>query len=406
MVRRTGSRGLALLTVLMLSAIVLVISLSVLGLSSNSILFVSAYHKRTAARYAAEGGVYRAIDRLEGNASFNGRFEETLPHTEASFQADVENQLGDEDASAAITSVGRAGAQRKRLKVEVRLSADAYAALASEGRLQFSGNTFINGIRSIGNPVPEPGNVHTNSSDWDAIGGDGHVDVSGKASSMGSVGTVIDLEDRLEYANRAPLKPVDRDRLLAVSFPDATLPYDGVIRRNTRIGGNLQVEGDLVVEKGCVMHVQGDLRVGGTIRGGGTVVVDGDTVFHGSSGVDLANTDGVLLYGGGDISLGHPLQVFRDGEFSRHQDAVAEYFGRMPDSAPNVLSRDLPEGTPTGIAFFEWYARQSRNPSEEFLQWRDGSVAGSEGIPTEVRLWLDSSTSILEDLRKWQKGQS
>jgi hypothetical protein len=161
-------RGIALITVLMIMVLLMILVLSVLGLSSNNILYVASFRDRIAARYAAEAGVYHAVSELEKNPSFN-------PDSDSGYDPDPKKAIAMKNGASfalevrplgssrfEVTSRGYVGPFHKTLRVEIEPSADAFNAISNAGPIQFSGDVFINGIRSLRNPGAETGNVHTN----------------------------------------------------------------------------------------------------------------------------------------------------------------------------------------------------------------------------------------------------
>ncbi|MCD6309145.1 MAG: pilus assembly PilX N-terminal domain-containing protein [Candidatus Eremiobacteraeota bacterium] len=398
-------KGIALITVLLISVIMLILILSVMGITSNNAIFMSNFRDRTSALYAAEAGIHRAIDRLTTDPYFSGTITETLPEGKGKFTATVDNA----GLSATIVSTGTVRNFKRTLQVVVETDANAFSALVCDGQIIFSGDyAYINGIKSIKYPKVELGNIHTNSPSSNAITGDPaitSVTITGKASAVGGVGNVIPDGHRYSNAPEIPTITLDKSSLLNTTFTQFSIPPDGQINQNTRIDGNLEIDGHIRLNNNCILYVVGDLKINGSLTGHGAVVVEGKTSLHGITQLDLNNTKGVVVYGEGDVSVAHPLYEEGAKGYTEPTDIkVAKFFARMPSNAPQCINSNLPPDAPRGPEFFEWYYQKSHSEDKksDFFRWRNGNqLLGQDGIPEDVKNWLDSGASISEYIKSW-----
>lgn len=425
-------RGMALIVVLMLSFILMVLLFSSFTASSNNILFVASYRSKTSAFYAAEAGIYDAINRLQSGENNNITFEAKMPKIEASYRVSVDNYLNSPQEYAIITSTGIAGNFKRCLQVRVEKGAGSYNGLFNDGTIEFKDGAFINGIRSLKNPKIETGNVHSNSDAVRAIFGSGDptkkVYITGKASAKGGVDYVsMGLpKDKVETGKAAGIKTLSIKDVIpdGTNFSSDSIPSDGVIMQNTQINGSLVINGNLKLEGNKVLYVKGDLVVNGAVYGEGKIVVEGKTTFRGYSKVST-DSQGIVIYSGGDLSVAHPLAVFggqsgaapgagsgdnlsrapAPGDGSAQpvvpDNPVATYFATMPENAPAVIQNNLPADTPRDASFFDWYRQNMASgdsASDSFKQWRNGGDKSNSGLPDDVKEWLDNSLPITEQI--------
>ncbi|MCL5037219.1 MAG: pilus assembly PilX N-terminal domain-containing protein [Chloroflexi bacterium] len=400
-----NKRGIALITVMLISVIMLIMILSVFGITSNNALFMSNFRDRTSALYAAEAGIHKAMYQLSTDPYFAGNISETMSQGLGSFSADVTNG----GLTATIISTGTIGAFSRTVRAVVETDANAYSALVCDGKITLSGDSvYINGIKSVKYPKIELGNIHTNSSALDAIAGDPSVTkvtITGKATAVGGVQNVIPDGHRQSNASKIAMKDLDKSALLNVTFTQSSIPADGQITQNTRIEGNLQINGNLRLNNNTVLYVVGDLNVKGALTGQGAVVVEGTTKLEGITELDLDNKTGVVIYGEGDVSVAHPLYTEEGKGYTRVEDVdVAKFFADMPANAPQSINSNLPPDAPRDSSFFQWYYEQSAasNPSSSFIIWRDGNpLLGQEGLSPDVKAWLDSGSPMSTKVQTW-----
>lgn len=399
---KENPRAIALPMVMMAAFIVLGVILTGLELTSRNVLFVANVHQKNAALAAAEGGVYRAMAELESNPAFSGTLVEEFPGS--AVEIEVDNQLAGA-GFANVISTGRSGKFRRQVEARLEYSTQSYETVGAEGKIVSKGPSYTNGVRSVQNPLAQPAGLHSNSPEAGAISGfaDGdRISATGTVSAVGSVDDSVVAPRSESNTPRREFLEVRRDELLSGTFASGALPADGRVNSSLRVAGNLDFADPVVLEGGAVLHVEGEAVFRGGVSGSGTVVVDGDLYVRGNSTIDYDNEEGVLLYSEANIYVAHPEAVETDGEFIAVVDPVGDFFARMPEDAPFYLSQRLPTGAPNGVEFFNWYMAESAGTDPTFLQWRDGD--GSElnpGLPSEVRLWLDSSIAINTELNAW-----
>lgn len=405
---------MALALVILCTMVVLGVLLAGLQLASANALQVGTTYRRHLARCAAEAGVHLAMHRLETQPAFRGRLDGVLAGSGAAWSVTVEP--GPTEGQLLVRADGRDrpdGPYRRRLEVIVQPATESFNALTTEGLIRTSGNTFVNAVRGLRAPVPEPGHLHTNAASAGAIDGTGRLTLTGLASTPGTVGEVVARDKRRNGAQvKSPERP-RREDLLDGEFRTGSIPDTGEVGGRLRVATSALHHGPLHLQDGAVLHVQGHLVVEGGITGQGTVVTDGNLELRGAPEPDLENTRGVVLYSEGDVVIADPstqrvqAEPGEEGRYTAAPDPVRDWFARMPATAPYALAQDLPLDAPGGAAFFDWYANQSRQPSESFTAWRDGVSSKTEprsGLPEDVRTWLDECVPLQDQIRTWGTG--
>lgn len=405
---------MALALVLLCTMVVLGVLLTGLQMASTNALQVGTTYRRQVARSAAEAGVRLAMQRLEANPDFRGNLEGVLTGSGAAWSASVAPA-----GTAGLLRIRAEGRDRPKgpyhhgLEVTVRPATESYNALTTEGLIRTSGSTFVNAVRGLRAPVPQPGHLHTNAAAHPSIDGTGTLTLTGFASTPGTVGDIVTKDKKRNGAKvETPERP-RREELLAGEFRVGGLPDSGVVDGRLRVPRSALHHGALRLQPGAVLHVQGHLVVEGGVTGEGTVVTDGNLEIRGADSPDLENTRGVVLYSEGDVVIADPtavrvqLEPGEEGRYSAGSDPVRDYFARMPPTAPFALGENLPLDAPGGAGFFAWYARRSRQPTKEFTAWRDGVSSATEprsGLPEDVRGWLDQSVPLVDDIQAWSAG--
>lgn len=399
---KRSRRGIALITVLMVSGVVVAFIFGGLSMATQHLFQVSSTHLRNRALCAAEAGIYAARYRLEQDMTFQGTVAGSLPQDEASYNAEVTRQ----GPLAEVAVVGRCGASVRRLKVKLSLDPDSFNAMGTDGKILIDKYSFINGVRGYRDPRSARGNIHTNSTANDALkvngppptgGPGGRLSVTGTASALG--GIVGDVDGRT--ANEGSISSLKQTKadLLAGTFPGTMIPSDGVVTENTVIPGRLDMAAPLNIPEGVTVHVQGDVVLHQGVIGKGTLVVDGNAVVRGAGGMQDNNGAGVLLYVDGDMALANPRATFDGTDWNAPVDPVGHLFAQMPEDIPYILAQRLPLGAPDGPAFFAWYEQNRQNPSPAFRQWLNGDgTIQNPGISQSARDWLDLAGPMAANL--------
>lgn len=394
-------KGMALITVLLVMSVVAICMLAGVQLTGKNLLFLGAVHRNNLCLGAAEAGVYGAIAQLEVNPAYAGPLSGQLKNG-SRFRVTLE-RAGN---TVRLTSAGSFDDSVRTLQVTLGVSSDSFPGLACEGLVDVGGSAFVNGIRTTANPLPDKGNIHTNSNGDPAIVVGNRLSVTGEASAVGTIrGTVHGTQKPGD--DPQTLGSLNKAALLSGSFTTGGVPANGVVTGKLYVDGDLQLDVPLVLQPNSVVHVRGDAVLRKGVSGSGTLVCDGNVVLRGTEAVDLNNDKGVVVYAEKDLMVGHPLAAVDEDSlrFEAPVDPVGEFFARMPDDAPYILGQRLPADAPIGLAFFNWYKDQAASGSASFQLWRDGD--GSElspGLPPTVKTWLNESIPLNAQLNAWAGG--
>lgn len=409
-------RGFALVTVILIVLIMVVLLFGAMSMTSQTILFIGNFKHRTAALYAAESGLACAIDQVERTSSLT-QVTGNLANSPGSYTVDIQHYAGSPTTKEKYTfySTGKVGMFQRKIEVQAEKSAGSYNAVSCDGKIEFDGSVFINAISSVLYPRLETGNVHTNFGGNPAVdaGNDFVLDITGIISAKGTITNLIPDEHKREGVEQTfgtlskedLLKDADGNPL---SFPNDTIDSNGIVTQNTHIVGDLTINGLIELQAGAVLYVEGNLTINGGIVGSGTVIVaqvqnpdydpenpdpeisqyiKGNSTIKGSMELKTDNTDGIVFYSEGDITVAHPMLVTDPG----YSDEVSEFFAEMPEFAPLYITHSIPEDAPTGTDFFEWYAGNHNSQDEGFLLWLNGDgTAASPGLSPEVKEWLNN----------------
>lgn len=394
------ARGMALITVLLVMSVVAICMLSGIQITGKNLLFLSGVHRNHLCLGAAEAGVYAAIQKLEDDPGYAGPLQSQLRNG-ARFRVTVTHA----GQQVTLVSVGTFDNASRTVRVTLGTSSDSYPGLACEGHVGV-GMAFVNGIRSTANPLPDKGNLHTNSAGDPAIDA-GRLSITGEASAVGSISGTVDGKKK-PNDDPVTLGSVNKAALLTGTFTEGNVPANGVISGKRRFKDgeitDLVMEVPLVLQPDAVLHVTGDCILKKGVVGSGTLVCEGNVLIRGNEKVDLNNSKGVVVYAEKDLTVTHPLAaVDLDSErFEAPVDEIGDYFARMPSDAPYILGQRLPADAPIGIDFFNWYRDQSGSLPPSFTLWRDGD--GTElnpGLPPNVRTWLQDSLPLNQQLNNW-----
>ncbi len=403
-------RGMALIAVLLVSVVLLMFVLCGLEVTGQNLFVVGRVHEKNKALYAAEAGIYETMAQLETLDHYPSAGSGPLVKLSngASYEVSLERN-GDD---VVLHSTGRSGSVQRKLRVHLTLSSDSFFALTNERNVDITQHAFVNAVESTLNPVPGPGNIHTNSGDTGAIlgspdpaGGDTKMSVTGEASAVGQI--TVDVAGKTHpsanFVN--PLTP-DINQLLGNQPPtDVTaLPADGQIQGHTRIS-SVDTTGYVNIPEGAVLHVTGDAAFGHGVGGAGTLVVDGTTLIRGNDEIDLNQPKGLYLYSTGNVTLLHPEATFQRSvsvtttetvvtetavdTYTSVPDPVTDYFASMPQGAGFSMRQSLPLNAPTDLSFFTYLEKESLQPDEAFKMWMDGdNTVQFPGLPPKVKSWL------------------
>lgn len=396
-------RGMALITVLLVMSVVAICMLSGIQITGKNLLFLGGVHRNHLCLGAAEAGVYGAIKELEEDPGYAGPLQGQLRNG-SRFSVTVTHS----GSIVRLVSVGSFDQASRTLRVTLGMSSDSFPGLACEGHVG-AGTSFVNGIRTTANPLPDKGNIHTNSAGSPAIAAD-RLSVTGEASAVGSISGTVHGKQK---PNDDPLTlgTLNKASLLSGTFTPGVVPSNGVVSGKLLFQNgsttDLVMDVPLVLQPNSVLHVTGDCVLKKGVTGSGTLVCEGNVIIRGNESIDLNNSKGVVVYAEKDLTVTHPLaEIDTDTErFEAPVDAVGNYFASMPADAPYILGQRLPADAPIGIDFFNWYKAQNSSPAESFSLWRDGDGTElSPGLPPNVKTWLNDSIPLNQQLNDWVSG--
>ncbi|MFN8606854.1 MAG: hypothetical protein U0931_04940 [Vulcanimicrobiota bacterium] len=401
---------MALIAVLLLSMVLLMFVLCGLEVTGHNLFMVGQVHEKNKALYAAEAGVFETMAQLEGLDHYPtpGTGPVVTLGNGARYQVSIERN-GEE---VVLHSTGYSGGLQKKLRVQLTLSSDSFFALTNQREVDITQHAFVNAVESTLNPIPGPGNIHTNSDQSDAMlgspdpnGGDTKMSVTGEASAVGQISVAVAGKTHPSANFVRPLT-LDVNQVLGDLPPvDITaLPGDGKIEGHMRIS-SLDAADYVHIPEGAVLHVTGDAAFGHGVGGAGTLVVDGSTLIRAHDEINLNEPKGLFLYSAGNVTMLHPEAVFQRtvsttetttevieravDVYTSVPDPVSDYFASMPKDAGFSMRQSLPLNAPTDLSFFTYLEKQSLAPDEAYRLWMDGdNTVKFPGLPPAVKGWL------------------
>ena len=415
------SRGIALISILAICAVLLFILGVGLKLGSNGVLFVSQVHKRNVALSAAEAGVYEAMAAIAGNKGFSGTWTGTLSESKASYKAQVTNSLSTA-GTLVVVSTGEFGGVKRTLRAELEPDALGFDGVSVDGKVYMFDQGYVNAIASPENPVARPGNIHTQFIGAEAayqgrdFGEDGTqplIHVTGSLTSNGSLGTTYTRTARSAASgvNKSGYR-LDPVQMQSGSFTTVSTLSGGTLSGNTEIGTDpdtsvTQIPNKLIVPKGVTLVVNGRAEFLGGLAGEGEVVVNGDAIVRTDANFDPNTKEGVKLYSSKSVFLTHPEAELVDSEVIAHLDPVGDYFAQMPMEASVELAIDFPTAAPKGGAFFNWFNSAVSSPNSEFDLWYNGDGTDIHpGLSQETKDWLLQSEPLKTEIADWAASTS
>lgn len=405
-------RGIALVTVLLVAAVLMTIVSVGLKLGSDGVLFVSNVHKRNVALAAAEAGVYEAIVALQNDKKFQGHLQGTLSGSQGTYSCDVRNTIFG-DGLVRVVATGEFGGTRRTLKAELEPDSGGFDGLSVKGVVGVFQRSYVNAIASSENPVARPGNSHSEFTGAGGSyvgaepqpGGPARLHVTGTLSTLGSFDSALDRVARDEEENYSKptyrLDPTEMES--GGGFTPATSLAPGTLAGNTEVNNEVEVTGKVVVPKGVKLVINGDARFLGGLSGEGEVVVHGNVVLRTDSTFDPEIKEGVKLYCDDSIVITHPTaSVDQHGVDEGDFNAVGDFFAQMPLEASSELSTNLPLSAPRGGDFFDWFDGKVDSPDPDFQLWYQGDDTSiNPGLSEETKQWLQKSRPIHTEIEHW-----
>ncbi len=412
-------QGIALVTVLMVAAVLLAVVSVGLKLGSSGVLFVSQAHKRNVALSAAEAGVYEAIIAIQKDRAFQGTVSGTLPESGASYSYSLTNHLAN-SSEATVISTGEYGGIRRTLRVELEPDSAGFQGMSLGGKVYIFDQAYFNAVASSDNPVARPGHAHSeyNAESFSFVGRDydGNGRIRIHATGVLSAGAGYDsnlvptTKETLTNTNR-PKYRLDKAAMLSgggfTSRTPGQLSSGGTVSANTEVdagGGRVTISNNLFIPKGVTLHIKnGDLELLGGVSGDGQLVVDNDVLVRTSNTFDSSTKEGIKLLAGGSAFVAHPLAS--GGESDLHlppPNVVGDYFAQMPLEASYEISTNIPVNAPKDGAFFTWFNANVDNGDANFQLWYNGDGTDiNPGLSEETKHWLQQSRPIRNEIQTW-----
>lgn len=406
-------RGIALVTILLISAVLMTIVSVGLKLGSDGVLFVSNVHKRNVALAAAEAGIYEAMAAVQNDKSFHGHLQGTLADSGSTYRCEVENELFS-NRVVRVIATGEFGGTRRTLKAELEPDSGGFDGLSVNGVVGVFQRSYVNAIASSDNPLMRPGNAHTNygsGANAGYVGAEARSNGAALLHATGGLSAQGDFDSSLERVSQGettgqtkPQYRLDSTQMESGgSFTTATSLSPGTLTGNTEITNDIEVTGKVIVPKGVKLVVRGDARFLGGISGEGEVVVHGDAVVRTDAVYDPSIEEGVKLFVDDSVVVTHPSATIDEhgvdeGTFNQ----VGDFFAQMPLEASDQLSTNLPISAPRGGDFFTWFDTQMTSPSPEFQLWYEGdNTSINPGISEDTKSWLQNSRPIHAQIAAW-----
>ena len=330
--------GFALVTSLMLCAVLLILIGAMVHRVRQGAAFQLAGRYEINALAAAESGLDDVLQRWSQTPAWEGPLDVTLPGGESSYhvrfgsQQSVNNLLGLEarDGPPGSLSVpaglayvvveGRSAGRVHRLEALVGpqgLTGGFHSAILATRDIHFQGDVQVDGRRSFDDATPVDADVVTTSRDArdDIIRSDSGASIniqgsvransnqpgsiqSGVASGASkgprigeavAVPAAVNVVERIDLHNTSPA-------------PSMTGLFTRLPAGDYYMNGDFNYSGDLKLN-GANLYVKGDVVVTGSIGGKGSVFAAGSTSLYGDADLDVGNDAAVALYSKGDVTL-------------------------------------------------------------------------------------------------------
>lgn len=413
--------GVALMTVIVVSAVVLVVLSAGLKLGNSGVLFVSQVHKRNVALSAAEAGVYEAILALQKNRLAQGTFQGQLSESGASYSYTLENRFSSH-RDAVVTSTGEYGDTKRSLKVLLEPDSAGFSGASLGAKVYVFDQAYFNAVASSDNPVARPGNAHSNytKESLSFVGRD--YDGNGRwglhATGTLSAGTNIDQTLNPIARDISPNTTRDgyrlnRQKMLSqggfTTRSTSELRAGGHLSSNVVVDGPIEIVGKLFIPKDVTLHVRGGkAEFLGGVSGDGQIVVDGDVLVRTDSALDSSVKEGTKIFSEGSAFIVHPTTSGGEEDLNiPPPNIVGDYFAQMPLEATYELSTNLPINAPQGGEFFSWVNSQvgGGGGDSNFQLWYNGD--GTDiypGLSEETKTWLNNSRPIQQHIQTWADG--
>lgn len=382
--RSRRDRGLALVTVLLSSVVLLMMVIALYKAVQGELLVSQNFRDQNGATYLAEAGIMDAIAELEADPAWTAGFKDkSIPGVPGTYTMvfntsgsdfsplqSVNNSDGSSDENyrgegmvpagyASLVCTARVGSQSRTLEALVHLGGGLYStdsALVSSGRIDMRGDIKVDGRAAIGDATRVPGDVQSDlndpGDDLVTYDGTGTALFDGKVATVGAAATAINLNGALPADGTqtgASAKNAQDVNILGKiaansSAPPAVVTPTGTTTLNP-VGGTSKLfhngdltitDGDLVLN-GVELYVNGNVDITGSITGDGTLYVGGKTTFQGDARILAATPDKVGLFSEGDVKLtGFDGTAYMEGLVSNGQISESNW-KQLSDSISNYI---------------------------------------------------------------------
>lgn len=344
------NRGLALVTVLLFSMILMMMVIALYRSVEGELLVSQNFRDQQGATFLAEAGVMDAVAQLETDPDWTAGFQDkTLPGIPGSYTVtfnttgapysnlesvnNSDGSGGDNYRGTAMVPAGyvdvvctaKVGSQKRTLEALVNVGGGLYqvdGAMVSTGRIDMRGDITVDGRAAIGDPTRVDGDIQSDLNDPGnnlvTYDGSGTALFDGKVSTVGSAAAAINLNGATPaggtQTGASAKNPQEVNILGKIAAHSGATPFSvnstGTTTLSPSGGDNkLYHSGDLVITDGDLvlngveLYVDGNVSIKGSITGEGTLYVGGKTTFEGDARILAATPDKVGLFSEGDVKL-------------------------------------------------------------------------------------------------------
>lgn len=349
-VRLGANRGLALVTVLLFSMVLLMMVIALYRSVEGELLVSQNFRDQQGATFLAEAGVMDAVAELETDPDWTAGFQDkTLPGIPGSYTItfnttgapysnlesvnNSDGAGGDNYRGTAMVPAGyvdvvctaQVGSQKRTLEALVHIGGGLYqvdGAMVSTGRIDMRGDITVDGRAAIGDPTRVDGDIQSDlndpGNDLVTYDGTGTAMFDGKVSTVGSAAAAINLNGTTPaggtQTGASAVNPQEVNILGKIAANSGATPCTVTSTGTTTLspsGGDnkLYHSGDLVITDGDLvlngveLYVDGNVSIKGSITGEGTLYVGGKTTFEGDARILASSPDKVGLFSEGDVKL-------------------------------------------------------------------------------------------------------
>lgn len=341
------SRGIAIVSVLVMMVIMTMLVTSLMILARNQALVSRSAYDREAALFTMEAAVAQTQSRLEVDPSWSADLVDQVMETRGSYtivwntsgsgyqpHQSVNNMMnpsyGDSHRgpnsvppySALLVVTAKVGVHERVGEFFLLRSGTVATSrpIVASGDIRMRGNVRVDGIKSLATGVPVAGGIHSGTDSgssgqvtWSQLVPTDEATVTGKVTTVNPAAGAIDFgSDPSVYfvasqstgEKAQDVRPVDIPLTISMKNGETAYPTGATTLGNDEFyhNGDLVINGDLKLGDSA-LYVNGNLRVNGSISGKGSVYVNGDTIFEGDSTISAVDEQHVGLFSQGSVRL-------------------------------------------------------------------------------------------------------